>query len=164
MAREPIEQSSGAIAADQADQAMPWFEHQVRVHPQQTDYAGVVWHGAYVGWLEEARLEALEAVGIPYGAIVAAGCDLPVVTLNLHYHMPLRLGEVAVVRSRPTETRGVRWRWQQRIESRDRQVQYLSAELTLTPVDRATGRVMRRPPAPVQDLLHRLQRFGETSA
>ncbi|GAB4345402.1 MAG: acyl-CoA thioesterase [Cyanophyceae cyanobacterium] len=157
-------EQGSAAAAIAADLGAQWFEHRVRANPQQTDYAGVVWHGAYVGWLEAARLEALEAVGIPYGAIVAAGCDLPVVTLNLHYHMPLRLGETAVVRSRPTETRGVRWRWQQRIESRDRQVQYLSAELTLTPVDRATGRVMRRPPTLVQDLLHRLQRFGEPPA
>jgi acyl-CoA thioester hydrolase len=147
----------GVADAIAADPAGPWFEHGVRANPQQTDYAGVVWHGAYVGWLEAARLEALEAVGIPYGAIVAAGCDLPVVTLNLHYHLPLRLGEAAVVRSRPTDTRGVRWRWHQRIESRDRQVLYLSADLTLTPVDRATGRILRRPPAPVQDLVERLR-------
>ena len=32
-----------------------------RVLPQHTDHAGVLWHGAYVAWLEEARVEALDA-------------------------------------------------------------------------------------------------------
>ena len=42
-----------------------------RVLPQHTDHAGVMWHGAYVGWLEEARVEALAAAGLGYAAIVA---------------------------------------------------------------------------------------------
>lgn len=36
----------------------------MRVLPQHTDYAGVLWHGAYVQWLEEARVEALQAAGL----------------------------------------------------------------------------------------------------
>ena len=37
---------------------------QRRVLPQHTDHAGVMWHGAYLAWLEEARVEALAAVGL----------------------------------------------------------------------------------------------------
>ena len=37
---------------------LPW-RVQKRVLPQHTDHAGVMWHGAYVAWLEEARVEAL---------------------------------------------------------------------------------------------------------
>ena len=38
-----------------------------RVLPQHTDYAGVMWHGAYVQWLEEARvrLSRLRAFAMP---------------------------------------------------------------------------------------------------
>ena len=39
----------------------PW-RLKKRVLPQHTDHAGVMWHGAYVAWLEEARVEALVAV------------------------------------------------------------------------------------------------------
>ena len=34
----------------------PWVL-QRRVLPQHTDHAGVMWHGAYLAWLEEARVE-----------------------------------------------------------------------------------------------------------
>ena len=44
---------------------LPWRLDK-RVLPQHTDHGGVMWHGAYVGWLEEARVEALAAVGLPY--------------------------------------------------------------------------------------------------
>ena len=50
-----------------------------RVLPQHTDYAGVMWHGAYVQWLEEARIEALQAAGLGYAAMTAMGVDMPVV-------------------------------------------------------------------------------------
>ncbi len=36
-----------------------WFEYPVRAQPHHTDYAGVVWHGSYIIWLEEARVECL---------------------------------------------------------------------------------------------------------
>ena len=45
-----------------------------RVLPQHTDHAGVMWHGAYVAWLEEARVEALAAAGLSYSAMTAHGC------------------------------------------------------------------------------------------
>jgi len=32
-----------------------WFEYPVRVQPHHTDYAGLVWHGSYIAWMEEAR-------------------------------------------------------------------------------------------------------------
>ena len=54
-----------------------------RVLPQHTDYAGVMWHGAYVQWLEEARVEALQAAGLGYAVMTAMGVDMPVVSLAL---------------------------------------------------------------------------------
>ena len=40
-----------------------WFEYPVRVQPHHTDYAGVVWHGTYLTWMEEARVECLRSIG-----------------------------------------------------------------------------------------------------
>ena len=59
-------------------QSAPW-QTTKQVLPQHTDHAGVMWHGTYVNWLEEARLDALTAVGLPYSAISAAQVELPVV-------------------------------------------------------------------------------------
>ena len=53
-----------------------------RVLPQHTDHAGVMWHGAYVGWLEEARVEALAAAGLSYSVMVGMGLEMPVVSMT----------------------------------------------------------------------------------
>ena len=41
-----------------------WFEYPVRVQPHHTDYGGIVWHGNYLTWLEEARVEYFRSIGI----------------------------------------------------------------------------------------------------
>ena len=50
----------------------PWVL-QRRVLPQHTDHAGVMLHGAYLAWLEEARVEALAQAGLAYSDLSARG-------------------------------------------------------------------------------------------
>ncbi len=133
-----------------------WFEYPIRVNPHHTDYAGIVWHGSYITWLEEARVECLRAIGIEYADLVALGCDLPVVELSIRYHRPLQLGTAAVVKTRMAEVTGVRINWDYAIESLDRQQLYVSAKVTLVAVDRERGKVMRQLPTTVKDALARL--------
>ena len=68
-----------------------WFEYVVRAQPHHTDYAGIVWHGSYLAWMEEARVECLRSIGIEFADLVALGCDLPVVELSIRYHQPCLL-------------------------------------------------------------------------
>jgi len=44
----------------------PWFDYVVRVSPHHTDYGGIVWHGTYISWMEEARVERLRLAGLEY--------------------------------------------------------------------------------------------------
>ena len=68
-----------------------WFEYPVRAQPHHTDYAGIVWHGNYLRWMEEARIEYFRSIGIEFADLVALGCDLPVVELSIRYHNPIKL-------------------------------------------------------------------------
>jgi acyl-CoA thioester hydrolase len=88
----------------------PW-RLQRRVLPQHTDHAGVMWHGAYLAWLEEARVEALASVGLDYSTLSAQGLEMPVVDLALTYRSPLIHGDRAEVRSLVMPRRGVRLPW-----------------------------------------------------
>jgi acyl-CoA thioester hydrolase len=85
-----------------------------RVLPQHTDHAGVMWHGAYLAWLEEARVEALAAVGLAYSDLSARGLELPVVSLALEYRRALLHGELVELRSRVLPRRGPRLPWHSR--------------------------------------------------
>ncbi|MGF1539849.1 MAG: acyl-CoA thioesterase [Pleurocapsa sp.] len=143
-----IEPDSGLQA-----QTEEWFEYRVKAQPHHTDYAGVVWHGSYITWMEEARVEYLRSIGIDFADLVAMGCNLPVVELSLRYHRPVRLGESAIVKTRLTESTGVRLDWDYRIESSDGEQLFVTGKVTLVGVDRDKGKIMRQLPPDVKDAL-----------
>jgi len=131
----------------------PWFDYVVRVSPHHTDYGGIVWHGTYISWMEEARVERLRLAGLEYHTLVEMGCELPVVELNIRYHQPVKMGMQVVVKSRILPTKGVRIPWEYRIESLEGQSHYLSAQVTLVAIDGQTGKIMRRLPPVLQTSL-----------
>ncbi len=133
-----------------------WFEYPVKVQPHHTDYGGVVWHGAYLTWLEAARVECLRSIGIDFAELVRAGCDLPVVELALRYHRPLRLGQAAVVKTQMREMKGVRIAWDYELQALDGPDLYLTGRVTLVAVDRDQGKILRRLPPTVQAALVKL--------
>lgn len=149
---DAIEQDSSLHATSEN-----WFDYPIQVYPHDTDYAGVVWHGTYPRWLEEARVEYLRSLGLDYSELVALGCELPVVELSLRYHHPLRLGNQAIVRTRMDQMSGVRMHWEYQIQSLDRATKYLTGEVTLVAVDREQGKVLRSLPPAVKDILIKSQ-------
>jgi len=140
-----------------ASQVTPieWFEYPVQAFPHDTDYGGVVWHGAYLTWLEEARVEYLRSLGVRFSDLVAMGCDLPVVELTTRYHRPLRMGESAILRTRMQQLNGVRLVWDYQLVSPDGQTLYLTSQVTLVTVDREKGKIMRQLPSAFRDALNR---------
>ncbi|MDA8269566.1 MAG: thioesterase family protein [Actinomycetota bacterium] len=73
------------------------FTHRLRARFAETDAMGVVHHASYAAWLEAARVELLRAAGHPYGEVRAAGIDLVVVDLRLHYERPVRFDDDVAV-------------------------------------------------------------------
>ncbi len=156
----PSQLPTAALKPDEGLRATAeyWFTYPVKAQPHHTDYAGIVWHGTYLTWMEEARVECLCSIGIEFADLVALGCDLPVVELSLRYHRPIRLGMSAVVKTRMTETEGVRIHWDYQIQSPEGDELYLSGRVTLVGVDREKGKVMRQLPPPVKEAL--IKRFA----
>ncbi|OKH17005.1 acyl-CoA thioesterase [[Limnothrix rosea] IAM M-220] len=148
MATESKELPTTAIARtpDLHATSEPWFEYPITVYPHHTDYAGIVWHGNYINWLEEARVMCLKSIGMDYAEFVKLGCDLPVVEFNAKYHRPLRMGMAAIVKVRMREMKGVRIEWENRIESPDGKELYLTAQVVLVSIDREKGKIMRKLP------------------
>jgi acyl-CoA thioester hydrolase len=132
-----------------------WFEHPITVFPHHTDFAGIVWHGTYLTWLEEARLECLQSIGVAFADFVSIGYDFPVIDLSLRYHQSLRLGDKAMVKTQMS-LQGVRIKWDNKIQSPDLQTTYVTAAVTLLPIDRQTGKVMRRLPPIVAESLSKI--------
>ena len=64
-----------------------------KVLPQHTDQAGVMWHGAYLDFLEEGRIDALDKVGLSYSELSNKGFEIPVVSIQLRYKISFLHGE-----------------------------------------------------------------------
>ncbi len=136
--------------------AKGWFDYKVRVYPHHTDYAGIVWHGTYLAWMEEARVECLRAMGLEYADLVAQGLELPMVELAIRYRRSVSMGQVVVVKSRMRAIAGVRIHWDYQIQSSDAQELYVTAQVTLVAIDRAKGKIVRQLPPVLKEALTKL--------
>ncbi|WP_310427676.1 thioesterase family protein [Chamaesiphon sp. VAR_48_metabat_135_sub] len=134
-----------------------WFEYPIVVYPHHTDYGGIVWHGTYLTWMEEARVACLTSIGIDFADLVGMGCDLPVVDLSVRYHRALKMGESAIIKTRTIDMEGVRIVWEYEIQSIDREITYLTGMVTLVAVDREKGKIMRQLPNTVKDALVKMR-------
>ena len=138
----------------------PW-RLEKRVLPQHTDHAGVMWHGAYVAWLEEARVEAIAAAGMSYAQLSEEGYEMPVVSLCIHYRQALEHGDLVVVESTALPRRGVRWPWKSRFCSQDGScMAEAEVELVILQVSEGRRRVLRQPPVAVAGVMEALLRGG----
>jgi acyl-CoA thioester hydrolase len=144
--------------AHQCQTSQPWCL-QRRVLPQHTDHAGVMWHGAYVAWLEEGRVEALARVGLDYAELSSRGLEMPVVSLGIDYRQPLRHGDQVTLLSEVLPFKGVKLPWACRfIDPDDRLMAVARVELVL--VGSQGGqllKVLRRYPEDLERAVARLQ-------
>lgn len=124
-----------------------------RVLPQHTDHAGVMWHGAYVAWLEEARVEALAAAGLAYSDLSARGLELPVVSLAIDYRQALFHGDAVRLCSEVLPRQSLKLPWRSRFLASDGAVA-AEARVELVLVDVSGGpdqrRLLRRLPADLE--------------
>lgn len=80
----------------------------IPVRYAETDKMAVVYHANYLLYFEDARTRFLEEIGYPYTRIEHAGYLSPVVSFEVRYGGPLRYGDVAVVRTWVSESRGTK--------------------------------------------------------
>jgi acyl-CoA thioester hydrolase len=127
-------------------QSSPWFDYPIQVYPHDTDYAGIVWHGSYMRWLEEARVACLAEAGLAFSQLVTLGCDLPVVDLAMRYRRSLPMGAEAILKARLLPQQGVRLPWDYELWSVDGETLHFTAQVNLVAVNLETGKILRQLP------------------
>jgi acyl-CoA thioester hydrolase len=83
-----------------------WWELRVRVRFSEVDSYGVVWHGRYLAWFEEARNDLARGYGFTPSVLAAHGYQLPVREVSMIFKSPAGLDDEVLVgiRFRPSET------------------------------------------------------------
>jgi acyl-CoA thioester hydrolase len=135
-----------------------WFNYPIRVYPHHTDYAGIVWHGSYITWMEEARVEYLKSAGVSFDHLVAAGVDLPVVDLSLKYHQSAKMGEQLLILTKFSKSEKLRLVFDYQIKVVDETHPKsdrlcVSASVSLVPVDAQKRRILRTLPPSLEQAI-----------
>ena len=93
----------------------PLHRFAVRVHFEDTDLSGMVYHANYLRWFERARSDMLRLLGIDQRAVQDAGGGFyTVAEANLRYLAPARLEDVVLIESRAEELGAASCRMHQR--------------------------------------------------
>ncbi len=74
-------------------------EAKIRVRYGETDQMGVVYHGNYALYFEEARTDALRKIGITYKSLEEEGVMMPVVNLNTDFKRPAKYDDLLTIRT-----------------------------------------------------------------
>lgn len=80
-------------------------EKTLDIRFNEVDMMGVVWHGAYVAFLEDAREAFGAKYGLSYTKYIVENTFAPIVDMKISYKKPLRYGMKPVVKItyRPTD-------------------------------------------------------------
>lgn len=119
--------------------------YAVRVHYEDTDAGGIVYHANYLRWFERARSDMLRLLGIDQRAALDAGEGAYAVSeLAIRYRAPARLDDVVHVESRLEELGAASCRLCQRAFRGDTELS--EARLRIGFID-PNGRPKRQPEA-----------------
>jgi acyl-CoA thioester hydrolase len=73
-------------------------EIEIKVRFSEVDLMGIIWHGAYVKYFEDAREAFGKKYGLRYLFIHSNGFFAPLVELNFQYKKPLKYEDIIRVR------------------------------------------------------------------
>lgn len=80
-----------------------------KVNYYETDQMAIVHHSNYIRWFEEARLDALEQLGISYSEMEQGGFLIPVLDVSCQYMKTVRYGDTVEIQLTLTRFTGLKF-------------------------------------------------------
>ena len=133
------------------------WELKKKVLPQHTDHAGVMWHGNYLKWLEESRLDAIEKSGIQYIELLNKGFEMPVYKVEIKYLKPIIIGEEIIIRSFFNINKGPRIIVNSKFISMNKKI-HAEAILDIVLINKETFKAVRKIPGFIGMYLNNLSK------
>ena len=138
------------------DRCKPW-ELNKKVLPQHTDHAGVVWHGTYLNWLEESRIDSIGKAGIRYIELLNRGFEMPVYKIEIKYLMPIMIDDEIIVKSTFIINQGPRIKVNSTFTSLRNKI-HAEASIDIVLINKKTFKVVRKRPLFLEHCLNNLRK------
>ena len=133
------------------------WELKKKVLPQHTDHAGVVWHGTYLNWLEESRIDSIGKAGIKYIELLNKGFEMPVYKIEIKYLMPIMIGDEIIVKSSFITNQGPRIKVNSTFNNLRNNI-HAEASIDIVLINKKTFKVVRKRPDFLENYLNNLRK------
>lgn len=115
------------------------------VYYADTDSYGVVWHGTYLRWLEQARVEFCRELGIDLVYMKENDVVIPVTNINIRYKASAKLDDKVLVETEITKISPLTITFTQVIKHKETEKVFTVSEVEVVAVN-GEGRIYRRIP------------------
>lgn len=93
------------------------YEYKAQYY--ETDQMGVIHHSNYIRWMESARIDYLEQMGISYREMERRGIVSPVVEVSVKYRSMVRFGDTVQIFLQVEKYNGVKLEFSYRIVDKE---------------------------------------------
>lgn len=126
-----------------------------KIYYADTDCYGVVWHGAYIKWIERSRTEFCN-MSLDIENIEKSGTIFPVVELNLRYKSSAKLFDTILVETVLSEVKKTSMSFETKISDKNSGQVFVIAISTLVTTD-FDGKLNRQIPENIYKKLEELK-------
>ena len=93
------------LAGQETDIKVRPYEHHAKYY--ETDQMGIIHHSNYVKWMEEARMDLMEQIGLSYKQMEAMEIISPVLSISVEYHSMVHFDDTVVIQTKLVKYNGV---------------------------------------------------------
>lgn len=116
-----------------------------KVYYADTDAYGVVWHGAYLRWLEKGRVLFCEQLGLDLTDLYKQDIALPLTSLNVKYKASAHLNDNVTITTKIIKRSLLSVKFYQTVTDTETGKLYVEAEIDVVSVSNS-GKLYRRFP------------------
>lgn len=126
-----------------------------KVYFSDTDNYGVVWHGAYLRWMEMGRVDyCAQTLGYGLKELEMQDILLPVSSINIKYKASAKLEDIVVIETEVYAFSGLTVTFRQTVKSKVTGKIFVSADVVVVAVHQ-DAKLYRRIPEPLSSAFER---------
>lgn len=96
------------IIEDMDEQSSCESHYERRAQYYETDQMGIIHHSNYIKWMEEARLDLMEQMGLNYKQIEEMEIIIPVLSIEVDYRSMVHFDDTVVIETALTQYNGIK--------------------------------------------------------
>lgn len=89
------------------------YEHHAKYY--ETDQMGIIHHSNYVRWMEEARMDLMEQIGLSYKGMEDMEIISPVLSISCEYKSMVHFDDTVVIETKLLEYNGIKMKVEYRM-------------------------------------------------